>query len=226
MPATARLYIGVVLALGLGVLTGSLIAYGEFPDPARFLACLSLACIASTMKVKLPGLHGTISVNFVFILLAVAQLSLPETLLLSIAATVVQCRWRPKTRPKGFQVLFNVSAVAISAALAYATAHSMPGGPQLIISLIPAATVFFVADTGMISVVLAVTSSESVAAIWRKCHLSAFPFYLVGAAIAAAANASIATSGWRVSLLALPMMYLVYSYYRIYLSSQGRVTDA
>src|SRR6185436_18445064 len=104
MPVRAKLYIAVSIALGFALLAGTLIWFREFPDVARFLACLSLACIASTMKVRLPRLHGTISVNFVFILLAVTQLSLVEALIVAGIGTLVQCLWRAKTRPKLVQV--------------------------------------------------------------------------------------------------------------------------
>ncbi len=215
MPAKAKLYIGVSVALGFGLLAGTLIWFSQFPDVARYLACLSLACIASTMKVRLPGLHGTISVNFVFILIALTQLSLVETLTLAFAATLVQCLWRPKTRPKMVQVLFNASTVVISTALAYGSAHAVPGEVHVWIALAPAATVFFVMNTGMISLILALVSKSTLLAVWKQCHLWAFPYYLVGAAIAAGIDQSSQTIGWRLSLLALPAMYLVYSCYKL-----------
>jgi hypothetical protein len=220
MPLKMRLYIGIALALGVVLLAGCLTWYRQFPEMARFLAYTSLACIASTMKVRLPRLQGTISVNFVFILLGVAQLSLAETLVLSLAATVVQCQWRPKTRPKVVQVLFNVSAVMISAALAYGTARAFPEGPQRLLALFPAATVFFVVDTGMVSGILAMLSNKTLPAMWKQCHLWAFPFYLVGAVVAGGICAAGNASGWRLSLLVLPIMYLIYSHFQIYVSSQ------
>jgi hypothetical protein len=156
----------------------------------------------------------------VFILLGVAQLSLAEALLLSFAATVMQCLWRAKTRPKLIQVLFNTSAVVISAALAYWTAGVVPDGRQSLMALIPAATVFFVIDSGMVSGVLAMISDRTLPEVWRQCHLWAFPFYLAGAVVAGGICTAGGTSGWRVSLLALPLMYLIYSHYQIYVSSQ------
>jgi len=220
MPLKTRLYIGVAVALAFVLLAGCLIWYRQFPEMARFLAYTSLACIASTMKVRLPRLEGTISVNFVFILLSVAQLSLTETLLLGLAATVMQCQWRANTRPKPIQVLFNASTVVISAALAYWTARAVPGGPLRTMALIPAATVFFVVDTGMVSGILALISNKTLPAVWRQCHLWVFPFYLVGAVVAGGICAASDTNGWRISLLILPLMYLIYSHYRIYISSQ------
>src|ERR1043166_9528782 len=95
MPAKARLYIGTTSSLGLALLAASLVWFRECPDVARYLACASLACIASTLKVRLPGLHGTISVNFVFILIGIARLSLAETLTLGVSATEIgRAAWR------------------------------------------------------------------------------------------------------------------------------------
>jgi hypothetical protein len=98
------------------------------------------------MKVRLPGLHGTISVNFVFILMALTQFSLVETLTVAFAATLVRL-WRPKTRPKVVQVLFNSSTVVISTALAYLAARVVSGQDHPLIALAPAATAFFVMNT-------------------------------------------------------------------------------
>jgi len=220
MPTNAKIYIGTSVTLGYALLAGTLIWFSQFPEVARFLACLSLACIAATMKVRLPGLHGTISVNFVFILMALTQFSFAETLVIAFAATLVQCLWRPKTRPKLVQVVFNTSTVLISAALAFAAAHIVPGQVNLLLATAPAATIFFVMNTGMISMVLALLSKSGLLAVWKQCHLWAFPYYLVGAAIAAAIAQSSQTVGWRLSLLALPTMYLTYSYYKVYVSSR------
>jgi hypothetical protein len=178
------------------------------------------------MKVRLPGLHGTISVNFVFILMALTQFSLVETLTIAFAATLVQCLWMPKTRPKLVQVLYNTSTVLISAALAYACAHVVPGPDHPFIALAPAATVFFVMNTGMISLVLALLSKSKLLAVWKQCHFWAFPYYLVGAAIAAAVEQSSVTVGWRFSLLALPVMYLIYTYYKLFVASHETPTRA
>jgi hypothetical protein len=219
MPVTAKLYIGTSVSVGYALLAGALIGFAQFPDMARYLACLALACIASTMKVRLPGLHGTISVNFVFILMALTQFSLGETLTIALGATLVQCLWRPKTRPKLIQVLFNTSTVLISTALAYGAAHAVPGQLHLLIALAPAATVFFVMNTGMISLVLALLSKTTLLAVWKQCHLWAFPYYLLGALIAAGIVESSQTVGWRLSLVALPVMYLIYSYYKMCVSS-------
>jgi hypothetical protein len=219
MATKAKLYIGITVALGFALLGGSVAWLREFPDMARFLACLSLACVASTMKVRLPGLRSTISVNFVFILIGIAELSRSEIIVLSFAAALVQCLWRPKTRPKFIQVLFSACALVISTAVAYTVAHAISGQPATLIALIPAATVFFAMNTGMVSLVLALISASPLSTVWKRCHLWTFPYYLVGASIASVASTSAPAAGWRLSLLPMPLMYLVYCYFLWYVSS-------
>jgi len=56
--------------------------------PLKFLSYLILALLASPLKVSLPRIEGTLSVNFIFTLLGILELSLPETLFIGLASTL------------------------------------------------------------------------------------------------------------------------------------------
>src|SRR4249920_3092433 len=88
---------------------------------AQFICYLLIAILASRLKVNLPGITGTMSVNFLFILLGVLELSFAETLILGTAAILVQCFYRD--RPSPIQVTFNLCASAFSIAVAYGVYH-------------------------------------------------------------------------------------------------------
>ena len=77
-----------------------------------------------------------------------------------------------------------------------------------------AACIYFTANTFLISGVLSLIDSKPLLDVWRQCHLWSFPYYAVGALIASLVVTSTRTVGWMVSLLILPMMYLVYIFYR------------
>src|SRR5215467_4250656 len=81
MPKPALAFIFVTSAIGAAVLGHALI-YWQSDDPVRFACYLLVALLASGLKVHLPGIDGTMSVNFLFILLGVLELSLPETLVI------------------------------------------------------------------------------------------------------------------------------------------------
>ena len=116
----ARAFIRTIVIAGT-LLLGFGLAHWSSHDPAQFVSYLAIAIIASRLKVKLPGIAGTMSVNFLFILLGVVELSLGETLLIGCAATLAQCLFAD--RPRGFQVAFNVASVSMATALAFGTFH-------------------------------------------------------------------------------------------------------
>ena len=213
MPSRAKFCIGVTIALGLAVLGAGLLFQWQPTPHTRYLSYLALALLAATRKVRLPKIQGTVSLNFLFILVGVAELSLGETLLLACPAAAVQCLWKPKSPPKLIQVLFNVAVLAISAALAHSLSRLLNplGGLALLLAL--ATTILYVANTGLVSLVLSLLSEQPLSRVWRQCHLWTFPYYLVGAGIVGVLLVSERAVGWMPALLALPVMYLIYLYY-------------
>jgi hypothetical protein len=220
MPRNARIYIACVITLGLGLLALSLATGWETKDAVRYTAYVGLALIASTWKVKLPGMQGTMSVNFLFILIGVAELSIGETLALASLAAIVQCQWRTRKRPAPVQVLFNLGAISLSVYASYRVTHLFSATPEAPVYLAIAAAVFFTINTGLVSQVLALLDGKRLFDVWRNCHLWTFPYYLAGAAITALMCTANRTIGWKQSLLPLALMYLLYTHYRIYLSER------
>src|SRR5215468_9656960 len=116
----AKLFITMIVLAGLGTLV-----YGGIHQSSRniaeFICYLGIAILASRLKVNLPGITGTLSVNFLFILIGVLELSFTETLILGAVAMLAQCIY--PARPNAIQVTFNVCAGAVSTALAYLVYH-------------------------------------------------------------------------------------------------------
>ena len=91
MSIRARLFIATTAALGMGALAYALLHW-QSVDLARFFCYLLIAVLASSLKIQLPGIDGTMSVNFLFILLSVLELNLPETMVLGCTATLMRSR--------------------------------------------------------------------------------------------------------------------------------------
>ncbi|HKW97598.1 MAG TPA: hypothetical protein VJN43_07675 [Bryobacteraceae bacterium] len=220
MPRNAKIYIALVVTFGFALLGGSLAFRAEFPDLPRYFSYLLLAVLASTMKVRLPGITGTISVNFLFILIGIADFTLIETMTMGCLAILIQCVWRAKTQPRAVQVAFNVAALALSIGAAYQVSHytlALARADSLPALLVLAACLYFISNTLLVSGVLCLLDGKPLKKIWQQCYLWTFPYYLVGSAIAGLVTVSSRTVGWEVSLLVLPVMYLVYLFYRLYL---------
>jgi hypothetical protein len=222
MPTKARIFIALAIIPGVVMLSLG-VSHWESADPVRFTIYLLLALVASTLKVRLPGLTGTMSLNFLFILMGVSQLSFSETLALGAIATVTQCVWKNRTRPSVPQVLFNISALT----MAITSAHFIYHLPQiqevngkLPVLLALAACFFFLTNTVLVATVLSLVETKPFAKIWQQCYIWSFPYYLVGAGIAGLVSISSVYVGWRTALLILPIMYLTYLHYRLFVERQ------
>src|SRR5690349_20700404 len=91
-------------------------------DRLRFASFLTGAAIASALKVRLPGVRGTVSVSFLFVLTAIVDLSYPEALAIGALSMLVQTFWHTRGRPRPVQICFNLSGIGIAitgASLAY-----------------------------------------------------------------------------------------------------------
>ena len=219
MSTRTKIFVGITVSLGMVVLCSALLHW-QSADLMRFACYLAVAVLASSLKVQLPGIDGTMSVNFLFILLGVMELSLPETLVIGCTATLVQSVWQARNRPDPVKVLFNVfGMMANASALCYTSYHWLDArvGNNKPILLMVAALVFFLANTLPVSVVIALTENKTSRKVWSECYFWSFPYYLVGAAAVGLVGIINRRAGWQTSLLVLPVIYWVYRSYRLYL---------
>lgn len=222
LPFFAKVFIGLTILGGLGTLV-----YGGIHQSsnniAEFICYLGIAVLASRLKVNLPGITGTLSVNFLFILIGVLDLSFSETLILGAISMVAQCFY--PERPKALQLAFNVCAGSIATALAYVAYHQrlithVVDSRPILLGL--AATIYFIANAGTIATVISLTERRPITRILVDCYFWSFPYYLVGAGIAAIIVWLNHAFNWETSLLVLPAVYLIYRSYRLYL---GKLED-
>src|SRR5258708_31701484 len=214
-----RAFVGVITPFGVGALAFALVHWHS-EDLLRFGCYLAVAVLASGLKVQLPGINGTMSVNFLFILLGVMELSLAETLVIGCTASLVQSVWHARNRLDPIKVVFNVAGLMANAsALTYLSYQWLAGrfSANKPILLMLAALVFFFANTLPISVVIALTEGKSSRKVWSECYFWSFPYYLVGAAAVGLVGIVNRAAGWETSLLVLPLIYWVYRSYPLYL---------
>src|SRR5260370_1804672 len=160
MNAVPRFFVAAVVLCGTTVLTYAVL-HVKSENLLKFLCYLVIALAASRLKVNLPGIAGTMSVNFLFLLLAVLELSLPEAMVLGCAAVVVQGLG---DRPIPLQVAFNVCSTALAVAGTSATYHYSlsrypMGNPTTLLFL--ATCVYFVANTLPVADVIALIERSS-----------------------------------------------------------------
>ena len=157
MSWTARVYIFLVILLGL-LLVGAQAFNWHSDSLARFACYFLVALFASGLKVTIPTATATLSVNFLFILFGVVELTLPETIVMASTIAVVQCFWKAKKHPRYFQVLFSVGCVCIATGIThwtYATVNARH--IDLPVCLAIAAGTYFLTNTFPVALVITLT---------------------------------------------------------------------
>jgi len=217
MPSPAKIYIALIAAVAAAAL--AVAAYQWKPaNVGQFVMFFALTMVASTMKIRLPGLKTSVSVNFVFILMGIALFSFSETVLIGLGGALVQSLWRPLQKPKAVQVFFNGACLTVCSAAAFWAAHALPamlGSSSAAAMMTVGACVYVVLNTGMVSLVISLAEGQTLKHLWPQCYEWTFPYFLVGAAVAGLASAAGQGSNFGVTLLVVPAMHFVYVYYRM-----------
>src|SRR6267154_4396695 len=93
MPIRASVYIGMVVVGGAWAIFRAMSAWHS--DDIMRLACyVTVAILVSGFKINLPGFKGTMSVNFLFILIGISEMTLGETILIGCLSTLAQCLYK------------------------------------------------------------------------------------------------------------------------------------
>jgi diguanylate cyclase (GGDEF)-like protein/putative nucleotidyltransferase with HDIG domain len=218
IPVPARLFIAVI---GLAGLVGMAVTFhGWIPQlQPRFIVYLVLALATSGMKVAFPGVRGTISLNFVIIMLSLVELIPAETMFLAVASAAAQTCWNAKTRVKPVRLFFSTTCVALSVVAATWVYHQpwfthVSEGELLRLTL--AGVVYFIVNNVPIAVVIALTEGHSIQTVIRSVFDWLFFFSLVGTSVAELVHTATARLGWAFSLALLPPLGLIYRSVRLY----------
>jgi len=215
----AKIFISLVIALGWLELARTAFVW-QSDDLAAFLVYFVIALLVSGLKLQLPGVTGTISVCYFFVLIGIVSLNLPQVLATGCSAVLVQYLWQSAKKLRLVQMLFNIASAAIAISTSYAVFHSswlrsLPLEWSVMLALL--ACTYFASTTILVAAVISLTEGKSFGKVWGTTYLWAFPYYMLGAATAGLFEVAKRHLGWQTSMLVVPVTYLVYRSYRLYL---------
>ncbi|MGP0071561.1 MAG: HD domain-containing phosphohydrolase [Bryobacteraceae bacterium] len=220
MPPAARVFIALV---GLAGVAGMILTFQgtAFQLQPRFLVYLLLALATSRMKVVFPGVQGTISLNFVLIMLGLVELSAPQTMFLAIAGIAAQTFWHVKGKGslKLLHLLFNTTSIALAVVVATWMYRkpwfaNVPHGEFL--QLMLAGVGYFVVNLVTLATVIALTEAQNLQSVIRSFCDWTFCYYLVGVSLAEIVHIATQKLGWAFTVALLPPLYLTYRSIRLY----------
>ncbi len=219
LAAKARLLVLITGILGIFVVASS-IATWESVDLLKYTGFLLMAIFSSRMRISVPGMPGTLSLNFVFVLFGLVDLSASETIVMGAVVTLVQCLWNTDRKARPAQVVFNTAAMAVAIAITEDVYHSTWLSANAVdptIRLAMSTCALFFLNTLPVALVIALAEERKFRAVWKECYFWALPYYLGGAAVAEALAYANKYIGYPTVLLTGPALYLIYRSYKLYL---------
>jgi len=220
------MFVALIVISGLLVLGDAVLNAKQVPI-AKFLAFLFIACVAARLRIKLPGVTGTMSVNLPFILVAAAQMNTAEALAIGFISTFFQCLAKGK-KFNGVQVAFNCSAITLAVAatrLIYAAppVASAVSSPALRLAL--AAVGYAMANTVPVAIVIGLTEGVSMLRTWLEMLQLSFPYLVASAGIAGLTLTLSHEVGWQVPLVVLPIMAGIFQSYRRFFAATSEAAS-
>jgi diguanylate cyclase (GGDEF)-like protein/putative nucleotidyltransferase with HDIG domain len=224
LPVVARLYVGVVIALGAAV-AGQALTSVDFPRPGLFAALLALSVISSALKVDLPLGAGSscISLSYAVDFTALLMLGPGPTMLIAMASAWSQCTFRMNERNPAYKTLFSIATLMLTVATAGATYRWLGGtygalAPAPLQPLMAAAMTYFLVNSLAIATAFALVTRRRIFTVWHDNFLWSITSYVVGGIAAGIAVEVLHRAGhWQTTLAFVPLC-LTYRTYRIYLS--------
>ncbi len=201
-------HVAANIGLGIAVVAWAVLNWHSH-DPLRSFVFLVTALLASSLKVRLPGVTGTASVLALFVLIGIVNLSLPETVIIGALSMLVQCIWRTRTRPRPVQVAFSVCSFATSVyltSLVYTFARARFPEP---VSLGLLAIAFFASNTFPVAAIISLTERKRLLKVWGD-YRWLLPCYLVGGSLGWLIGTFPPAIQWELPLICLPLVYLVH----------------
>jgi hypothetical protein len=214
MPRTAKAYIALVIASGTSVL---LFAAGPWSSASlrQFAFYLGLAALASTFKVRIPGLEGTMSPNFVFLLLGMTACRFSEVVAITLTAALVQSLWAAK-QARLVQITFSSAALVLSSCVAYQASYFLLGrsaADSPVAFVILAGGLYLPLNTALIAAVIGLVDGRPVAQVARTCYEYVFPYFVGGTVFAGLVSGAFSRSTvWKGAIVLLPIVLLGYLY--------------
>jgi diguanylate cyclase (GGDEF)-like protein/putative nucleotidyltransferase with HDIG domain len=217
-PAAGR-FRNLVLFTAALVLGASVFSWNS-PDVLKYLTFVIVAVVISAARAVSPAGALALPASLVIVLFGVAELTLPETVVLATLSTLLPGLWKHFRQEAQPNLSFDVALTTVGAAVAALLFRSQmlqEMGAIPILRLCIATVVLFYADTTPRIALFAAEQSRPFWRLWLNETGWAIPYYLGGALLAFAMRAASEFAGWPTVVATAPAVYLIARTWRLYL---------
>ena len=197
-------------------------------EPEKYACYVIAALVACGLKVRRPDAASEVSMCYLFVLLALLDLNLRETLLVSSFAVVILGAVQ---RPSGLKAgagmkdrLADVLATMVStgcsilaAQLVYHWSYLNSPAIEPTIRFMAAAVASFLGFNLPAAALLALTHGGDLRKVWDSCYVWTLPYYVLSGALIGLYGSTRPTWGWQGLAVLVPLMILFYQIYRVYM---------
>ena len=191
------LYVGLVTALGATVIGLSVWSLPSTPHAREWFALAVLAIVTGRFPLRLPGTNAWFSVSDTFFITSALMFGpAPATVTMAIDSLVISIRANVKTQRnlRIRRLLFNGTAPALALWCGAAVFFKLSGlGPvfgvhinadSLLLPLACFAAVYFILNSGLISMAVALQKQLSAVEVWRSHFMTLSLNYFASASAA------------------------------------------
>lgn len=211
MPKQARTYINATIGAG-AILLLLAAAQWRSSDLLRFVMFFLLGLVTATLKVRLPRVQGTLSGGFVFVLIAIAEFSFSEAIVMAVSTALVQCVWKAKRRQVPRQLLFNLATLVNSASIAYLPRYILTAFhfQTPTIWLLIASVLYFWVNNLSVLTAMALVEDKPVRTIWSQCSIWSQWYFFIQVILAGIISFSIRLEGWVFSFFLVVLLIVLH----------------
>jgi diguanylate cyclase (GGDEF)-like protein/putative nucleotidyltransferase with HDIG domain len=224
MPTKAKVFQSAILVLGLTLLVKQSLEWGAATNPL-FLSYLLLSIACAYFKLGIPTTTGNMPVGFIFILTALAQLTVTQALIIGVTGTLVAYLRETNGEIDVLAISFHTAVTIIGVEAANAAYRGIltmfpQGGMEA--GLPMAAIMLFLVTAFPEAATTSLNERLFLRRVWYNRFLWSLPYYLSGAAVAALLTTVVYVPWWRTALVILPLMFLVYKAYTVQLDATSK----
>jgi len=209
----------------------SLAAVAQIPawggkEPEKYTCYVIAALVACGLKVRRPGAAGEVSMCYLFVLLALLDLNLRETLVVSSLAVVILAvahrRQPSESRVTDrladvFATMVSTGGSILAAQLVYHSALLNSTAIEPTVRFMAAAVASFLGFNLPAAALLAITHGGNLRKVWDACYVWTLPYYILSGALIGLYGSTRPTWGWQGLAVMVPLMFLFYQIYRLYI---------
>ena len=205
------------------------IPVGSGHDPEKYTCYVIAALVACGLKVRRPGSSAEVSMSYLFVLLALLDLNLQETLVISsVAVVILAAVQRPPKQPGAsvrvneeladtFAALVSTACSILAAQAVFHLSFFKTEAVEPTIKFVAAAIASFLGFNLPAVALLSLTHGGKARKIWEACYFWTLPYYVVAGTLIGLYGSTRPTLGWQSLMLILPVVFLFYQTYRSYM---------